>query len=210
MFSIKNLTHLYQQKTVLKVADWEGNQAEQWLLLGNSGSGKTTLLHILGALLKPSSGEVEVCNQHISSQKSGNLDKFRAMNVGFIFQKPHLIQSLSVLQNLLAAQYASGFNQDRAKCQQILERLDVHTRKHAFPSQLSQGESQRVSVARALLNNPKIILADEPTASLDDKNATRVIALLKEQAQQQGATLVIATHDSRVKELFDKQFVLGS
>lgn len=199
MITIKNLVHQYQQKTVLEVPELEIRQGEQWLLLGRSGSGKTTLLHILGGLLKASKGEVNIIGENLQTLSQSGMDRFRAKNIGIIFQKPHLIHTITVLQNLLMAQYMSRVKQNKNSCEEILRNLHLIEKKNAYPNQLSEGEAQRVSIARALLNRPAIILADEPTASLDDQNAGAVIGLLKEHALLHNATLVIATHDLRVK-----------
>lgn len=210
MLHIQNLQHLYQNKKVLEINDWQVSQGEQCLLLGDSGSGKTTLLHCIAGLLKPSKGKIFIHQQDLTQLKGAALDKFRAKNIGLIFQKPHLIQTLSVLQNLLLAQYAAGIRQDTKHCESVLMQLQLSHRKNALPKQLSQGEAQRVSVGRALLNQPQLLLADEPTASLDDKNALQVIELLKQQAKISQATLVIATHDRRVKDAFEKRLDLSS
>jgi putative ABC transport system ATP-binding protein len=205
MFSIHQVKHFYQENLVLDVPQWEVGQGEHWLLLGSSGSGKTTLLHILGGLLSPSQGSIHILQQELHELKGVKLDKFRAKNIGIVFQKPHLIATLSVLKNLLLAQYMAGIKQDKSLCEKVLHQLNLSHRKNALPQQLSQGEAQRVSVARAILNKPKIILADEPTASLDDDNAQKVIELLKQQAQNCQATLIVATHDYRVKTHFELQ-----
>lgn len=199
MFAIKEVIHKYGSKTVLQAPNWSANQGEQWLLLGNSGSGKTTLLHIMGGLLTPTLGTVQIAGQALDTLKGSKLDKFRAQNIGLVFQKPHLIQTLTVLDNLLLTQYMAGVKQDKTRCMQVLEQLGMHSHKKSYPNKLSQGEMQRVSVARAVLNSPKVLLADEPTASLDDHSTKQVIELLKQQAQAVNATLIIATHDQRVK-----------
>lgn len=209
MFQIQNLSFGYQKdKQIINIESWEATQGEPWLLLGNSGSGKTTLLHILAGLRKAKTGNIWIGKENIQELNGGKLDKFRGQNIGIIFQKPHLIDTLSVLKNLFLAQNMAGIKQDKSHCIDILQRLDIAEKKNEFPQKLSSGQAQRVSVARAIVNNPMLILADEPTASLDDKNAIQVIQLLKEQAQKQKATLVIATHDHRVKQHFDKQFQL--
>lgn len=208
MFAIQKIVHKYGDKTVLQAPDWEVSQGEQWLLLGNSGSGKTTLLHIMGGLLKPTLGSIKINSQDLQTLKGSKLDKFRAQNIGLVFQKPHLIQTLTVLDNLLLTQYMAGVKQNKARCLEVLEQLNMQHHKKSYPNKLSQGEMQRVSVARAVLNSPKILLADEPTASLDDQNTLQVVHLLKQQAQAVNATLVIATHDQRVKTEIDKVYQL--
>lgn len=209
MFRIQNLSFEYQKnKPVLGIENWQANQGEHWLLLGNSGSGKTTLLHILAGLRKAKTGDIWIGEENLQKLSGSKLDKFRGKKVGVIFQKPHLVDTLSVLKNLLLVQNMSGLKQNKSHCEEILQRLDILEKKNDYPKKLSSGQAQRVSVARAMVNNPMLILADEPTASLDDKNAEQVINLLKEQAHSQNATLVIATHDQRVKKRFEKQFQL--
>jgi len=208
MFEIKNLVHQYKKNTVLDLEYWKAEQGEHCLILGKSGSGKTTLLHILGALLKPTKGEVWVRENPIHQLSSAKLDKFRAKNVAFIFQKHHLVKTLNVLQNLKLAQYMAGFKQDDKVCKEILKELGLEEKIKSKPKQLSEGQAQRVAVARAVLNNPSLILADEPTASLDDVNAIQVANLLKKQAEKYNATLLIATHDQRIKDLFSKKLAL--
>lgn len=208
MFILKNVTHKYGDKTILQATDWAASQGEHWLLLGNSGSGKTTLLHIMGGLLKPTNGEVEIANQNLHQVNGSKLDRFRAQHIGLVFQKPHLIQTLTVLDNLLLAQYMAGVKKNKQRCLEVLTQLNMQHHKKSYPNKLSQGEMQRVSVARAVLNSPKVLLADEPTASLDDENTVQVIQLLQQQAQAVNATLVIATHDQRVKNEIDQVFNL--
>lgn len=203
MISIENVEHQYNKKTVLSLEKWEIEATSQWLLLGASGSGKTSLLHILGGLLRPSKGDVWMDDTDITVLKGAQLDKFRAKNIGLIFQKPHLVKTLTVFKNLQLAQYAAGISRNKKRCEEVLEALRLTDRKNAYPSQLSGGEAQRVSVARALLNEPQLLLADEPTANLDDENADQVIQLIKKQAETNQATLIIATHDQRVKNHFE-------
>jgi putative ABC transport system ATP-binding protein len=208
MFKLENIQHQYHQKNILNLKAWEAIQGEACLLLGNSGSGKTTLLHIMAGLLKPTQGRVTLAEVEVSALSQKQMDRFRAKNLGLIFQKPHLIPTLNVKQNLLTAQYMAGFGQNKRRIEEALSQLNVSQVMAKFPSQLSGGEAQRVSVARAVLHHPKIILADEPTASLDDQNALQVIDLLQQQALQYKATLVIATHDNRVKSHFEKFIIL--
>lgn len=204
MFEVAELRHQYQNQEVLNIPEWKVDKAESCLLLGNSGSGKTTLLHILAGIRLPSRGKIWVNGTLLSELNEAQRDKFRARNIGLIFQKPHLIATLNVSQNLLLAQYLAGLKQDKAQCKSLLEDLGLADKSKAYPHQLSQGQLQRVSVARAVLNQPALLIADEPTASLDDTNATQVIQLLKNQAEKWEATLLIATHDQRVKQHFTR------
>lgn len=208
MFRLLEIQHAYGKKNVLKIDEWNARQGEHWLLLGPSGSGKTTLLHVLGGLLKPTAGKYFIKEEELTTFSNAALDKFRAKNIGLVFQQAHLIQTLTVLQNLLLAQYMAGLQQDKKRCVQVLEELDIADKQYSYPKKLSQGEAQRVSVARAVINRPLLLLADEPTSSLDDANATQVIEMLDREAKNHEATLVIATHDQRVKEKFGLQWSL--
>ncbi len=203
MFRIDSLRHQYQQEEVLNLPAWEVQQGEAWLLLGSSGSGKTTLIHALSGIRLPSEGKIWIKDTLITALSEAQRDQFRAKNIGLVFQKSHLIATLNVLQNLVLAQYLAGLKQDKQKCMQILEELGLSGKAKAYPHQLSQGQVQRISVARAVLNQPTLLIADEPTASLDDENAAQVVALLQSQAKKWNATLLIATHDQRVKQHFE-------
>lgn len=202
MLKIEHLSHFYQEKKVLSIASWQWEQGEHCLVLGRSGSGKSTLLHILGALLSPTEGKVFFAETEITQLKGEKLDHFRAKNIGFVFQKPHLIQTLSVWDNLLLVPFLAKQKIDRSKAKSLLERLNVLHKQKDLPKNLSQGELQRISIACALMLSPKLILADEPTASLDDENATAVVELFKQVSSEINATLVIATHDQRIKNQF--------
>lgn len=199
MFSIQNLTHAYNGATVLNVASWQAEQGAQWLMLGPSGSGKTTLLHVLAGILRPTSGQVAVANQDLIALAPSALDRFRGKHIGIVLQRLHLIDSLSVLNNLLLAQYLAGEPQNASRVREVLTRLDLGDKANARPHELSHGQAQRVAVARAVVNSPKLLLADEPTSNLDDTRCMQVLDLLLTQAKACGATLVIATHDQRIK-----------
>lgn len=206
MFQIQHLKHQYSDRVVVSIDTMQVAQGEHVLLKGASGSGKTTMMHIIAGLLKPTSGKVTIGTTDITILEGASLDKFRGQHIGMVFQQTYLIKTLNVLDNLVLAQYMAAKKQDKKYCQSILASLNLsHVITH-FPEQLSRGEAQRVVIARALVNEPSIILADEPTASLDDKNAEAVIKLLIEQANKHNATLFVSTHDSRIAPYFDKVF----
>lgn len=209
MISIKSVSHQYGNDQGLSFADWQVNNGEQWLLLGQSGSGKTTLLHILTGLLQPTAGEIKINDTNLYALSSKKLDEFRGQHIGIIFQKPHLIKSLSVAENLLLAQSFAGLATDKNRIEEVLASLDMAHKKNAYPQELSQGQLQRVTIARAVINKPTLLIADEPTSSLDDKNAEAVLTLLKEQSELNKATLVVATHDKRVKDAFNLTYSLS-
>lgn len=210
MFSIHQLSHQYGSSQPIRFPDWEVSQGEKWLLTGTSGSGKTTLLHILAGLLRPTQGTVSIAGAQLYNLSGAAADRFRGRNIGLVLQKPHVLPTLNVEENLLLAQYFAGLRQDKTRIDQVLQTLQLSDKKKAMPATLSGGEAGRVAIARAVLNQPKLIVADEPTASLDDENCRKVIALLEQQAQACGATLMIATHDARVKAQFPQQLRLNS
>ena len=208
MLKIKNLTHSYDHQNSISYPDWEVNGGHNGLIIGNSGCGKTTLLHLIGGLMPPKSGVIEIDGDVLSEKKGNSLDQFRGSSIGIVFQKPHLIRSLTVRENLSLAQYLSNKRQDVSKIMKVLEDLGIADLAKRKVHQISQGQAQRVSVARAVINSPKLLLADEPTASLDDESCQKAIGLLKTQAEATGATLIVATHDHRVKNEFENQLSL--
>ncbi|MEX2240224.1 MAG: ATP-binding cassette domain-containing protein, partial [Burkholderiales bacterium] len=155
--------------------------------------GKSTLLHLIAGLLKPSEGTVEA-----------------ARPVGIVPQKLHLIASLTVAENLLLAQYLAGARQEPARAAQVLASVGLAERAAARPRELSHGEAQRAAVARAVMNRPRLLLADEPTSNLDDAHCAAALDLLETQAAECGATLVVATHDARARPRFEKRLELGA
>lgn len=208
MISLQNLSFHYGPQKRITFPDWEVMQGKHCLILGGSGCGKTTLLHILAGLRRHSEGTVTVAGEPLAALKGHQMDVFRGKNIGLIFQKPHLLGALTVQDNLLLAQYMAELPQDKQRIAEVLEALKLAERQQARVYELSQGEAQRIAIARAVLNKPKVVLADEPTASLDDDNSTKVLDILEEQAAMHGATLIIATHDKRVKDRFTHQLKL--
>ncbi len=209
MLITNNLKFSYQSsKSILTFPDIHCESGEHWLLLGQSGSGKTTLLHLLGGLLQPQSGSIRVGSTEIQSLSSAMLDRFRGKNIGIIFQKPHFISALTVEENMQIAQYLANETQDKNRVKALLESLNLGHKLKSKTSELSEGEKQRVSIARALINHPAVILADEPTSALDDVNCEEVVNLLENQAKEQNSTLIIVTHDTRLKSHFNNQITL--
>jgi lipoprotein-releasing system ATP-binding protein len=207
MLEAKNIEFHYNPQQKFNIPDIHLSQGEQLLILGKSGSGKTTVLNMLGGLLKPLKGEIKIDGTSLYSLKGASLDKFRGKNIGIIFQKPHILDPLTVLENLMLANYFSGTK--GVKNENLLKELGIFEKRNAKVNTLSEGEAQRLSIARALANSPKVILADEPTASLDDTNAAIVVKLLKEQAEKYNAVLIIVTHDQRVKDHISNQITIG-
>ena len=207
MISTKGLNFKYNEQASFSFPDINLDKDENLLIIGSSGIGKTTLLHLLAGLLESNSGSITLYGQDISKLNQHQTDKFRGQNIGIVFQKPHFVNSLTVKENLQLAQYL-GNKKDQNRIIDILSSLDILDKKNKKPKKLSQGEKQRASIAMAIVNSPKLILADEPTSSLDDENCDRVIKLLKKQASEFKAQLIVITHDNRLKKHFKKSIKL--
>jgi len=196
-------------REVLALERFEAAAGEHWLVLGASGSGKTTFLNLVAGLLRPSEGEIEIDGQPLAKLEGAALDRWRGRSVGIVPQKLHLVSSLDVLQNLLLAPYLAGLPVDQARALGLLGKLELKEKAGEKPHQLSHGQAQRVAIARAVMNRPKLLLADEPTANLDDANCFSSLDLLQNQARDCGATLIVATHDQRARARFEKRLELG-
>ena len=201
MIKTESLKFSYDGKKYFDFPDINLDSGENLLIIGNSGIGKTTLLHLLAGILKPESGSISFSGTDISKFSDTELDKFRGDNIGIVFQKPHFISSLTINENLKLAQYLSP-SKISGDAKKILESLNIKDKYQQKPNQLSEGEKQRASIALALINSPSLILADEPTSSLDDFNCNNVIKLLKKQAKDHNAQLIVITHDARLKKHF--------
>ena len=208
MLTTHNLTFAYADTKRFAFPDIRCADREALLILGQSGTGKTTFLHLLALLLTPKSGSVTINQTDLTRLTPAQTAAFRAANVGIVYQKPHFVSSLSVLDNLLLANYLAGKAQQKARARELAGQLGFADQLAKKTSQLSQGEQQRVSIARAVMNEQNVILADEPTSSLDDENANRVIHLLREQSEQIGASLIVVTHDQRLKDAFTNRIFL--
>jgi putative ABC transport system ATP-binding protein len=213
MITTQGLTHRYHSKkgvlsNEIVFPDLAVERGESFLLLGNSGSGKTTLLHLLGGLLRPLTGKIEIEKVDISSLSETELDRMRGRQIGFVFQRNHLISALTVKNNLLIAPFLAGEKQHEERVDLVLDELGLREKKNAMIFELSQGQAQRVAIARAIINKPSLILADEPTSALDDKNCDQVIELLNKVAMENNAALIVATHDQRLKSRLKNQIIL--
>ena len=209
MFSLTDVRHQYGGRQALSIDAWHAEQGSQWLVMGPSGSGKSTLLHLLSGTLRTQTGKVVVAGQDYSALSGTRMDRFRGQHIGLVLQRLHLVPSLSVEANLLLAQYCAGLPQDKQRVRGVLGELGLGDRGSDFPHRLSHGQAQRVAVARAVLNRPQLILADEPTSNLDDRNCEQTLNLLVDQATRCNATLLIATHDARLRERFVNRYVLA-
>ncbi|MBN9285095.1 MULTISPECIES: ATP-binding cassette domain-containing protein [Flavobacterium] len=209
MINTKDITFSYGKETAFAFPDIQCRDGEAILITGGSGKGKTTLLHLLGGLLRPQSGAIQVNNTDIGALSEKKLDHFRGENIGLVLQQSHFIESFSVLENVALASWLATGKQRIEKAKSLLKHLDLEKQMHKLPSQLSIGQQQRVSIARALINEPKVLLADEPTSSLDDENAFKVADLLDNLSKEFQSALVIVTHDSRLKQRFTNQISLS-
>ena len=199
MLSVRNLVAGYAGRAVAALPALELDAGDIALLLGPSGSGKTTLLMAIAGLAQALSGEVTIGKAEITSMPPAARDRFRGRAIGLVFQDLHLIPGLSTLDNLLLAPFASGLAQDRGRALGLLDELGLADKAHRPSETLSRGQAQRAAIARAMLIRPKLILADEPTASLDDDACAGVFELLSKAARETGAALLIATHDQRLR-----------
>ena len=214
LIAVENLEAGYDTSTgrqsVVKIGHLSIAQGEHTLLLGPSGSGKTTLLNVLSGLALPFSGKIVIDGTTLNALSGRERDKFRCQKIGLVMQRLHLISALNVENNLLLTQRLAGMAQDLNRVSAVLCALGIEHKAQKFPRALSQGEAQRVAIARAVLNRSPIVLADEPTSALDDANCDAAIDLLFAQAREHGATLVVATHDARIKHRFSRVHELAA
>jgi putative ABC transport system ATP-binding protein len=204
MLQTKNLSRERLNAKKLSFADFSLEKGEEVLLLGPSGSGKTTFLSIISGLLKPTEGAVLLHQKDVYEMPESVRDWQRGGMYGFIFQNLHLLPTLTVQNNILLAAKMAHKPEDVARLEHLLGSLGIVDKAQRKPHELSQGERQRVAIARAVFNSPEIIIADEPTSALDDENAQITINLIREQSTQTGASLLLATHDSRIVKGFQK------
>lgn len=210
MLRTRDLTYAYPGSPPLRFPDLDFARGESGLVLGESGCGKTTLLHLLGGLRRPASGRVEIDGQDLASMKGADRDRFRGRRVGIVFQTPHFARALTLAENLLLARRLAGETPDRSAVYEVLDRLGLAVKIDVKPGRLSEGERQRAALARAVINRPAVILADEPTSALDDRHTAAVADLLAERAGDIDASLVIVTHDARLKSRFPRSVGLAT
>ncbi len=203
MVRTNDLNFRYDRKgEMLHFPDIALNTGESLLILGKSGIGKTTLLHLLAGLLRPVSGKVMIGDTQINSLSHSQLDTFRGQNMGLVFQKSHAIRSLNVFENLQARLFFSKKSINTSAINALLEQLNLSETKKNKVNKLSEGQLQRLAIAMGVIHGPQLILADEPTSSLDDENCNSVLQLLQRQADKNRANLVVITHDMRIKPAF--------
>ena len=204
MLQTTDLSYQYLNSPKIVFPDIKAEKKSTLLIKGASGCGKTTLLHLLAGLISPLNGEIILNENKINELSASQKDRFRGQHIGIVFQQSYFIKSLSVLDNLLLSPYAGS----NSKAIQIAKRLDIQEFLSQKPNQLSLGQQQRVSIARAVMNTPQLILADEPTSALDDKNCKEVLNLLKQEAQVNEDALVIVTHDKRLDDSVNQSIEL--
>jgi lipoprotein-releasing system ATP-binding protein len=206
MLKATNITRNYNDLSVLKGVDIFVNKGEIVSIVGSSGAGKSTLLHILGSLDRANSGEIWINNERIDTLKEKELAKFRNLHIGFVFQFHHLLPEFSALENVCIPGWIAGTpkNELEARALELLKILGLQDRASHKPSELSGGEQQRVAVARALINNPDIVFADEPTGNLDSKHAQELHELFLHLQKTMGQTFLIVTHNEALAKMSDR------
>jgi len=209
VLEIRNLAHRFDDRVVLDIENWTVQRGGHCLIEGASGSGKSTLLHLIAGLMRPGSGKIVLEGQEVSNLSGQHLDRLRGQKIGIVLQNFHLINALDIRGNLRLAQSLAGAAPEIGRIDDLLERLGLAKFARRKPAALSQGERQRVAIIRAVLNRPVLLLADEPTSALDDRHAEAVLELLIKQADAAGATLLMASHDTRAKTHLPVGLTLG-
>jgi len=214
MIEVSDLSFSYDGINELNFPAFSCNKGGKLLLIGDSGSGKTTLLHLMCGLLRPLEGSITVSGQELGGMNDRKLDTFRGQELGIVFQQSHFVQSLTVEENLslpsLLSKKPISSSELKKRTQELLDRLGVGHKSKSRPKDLSVGEQQRASIARALVHYPSVVFADEPSSALDDTSTASVIKLLEEETAKAGATLIIVTHDSRLKARYNDRVELES
>ena len=189
---------------ILDVANFSVNQGEQMVLWGRSGSGKTTLLHVIAGITSADAGSIKIDGVDITSLSEAGRDRFRAAKMGYVFQTFNLLPAFTALENVLLGMTFARGRRDRDRAQQLLDRVGLSARTTHKPGALSVGEQQRVAVARALANRPRLLLADEPTANVDPSNQQNVVDLIRETCHEEKIALILVTHATEVADQFER------
>ena len=206
ILTLSGISKIYGDLKALDAIDLSVEEGEWLSIMGPSGSGKTTLMNIIGCMDKPSLGKIELAGQDISKLSSKELTIVRRDTIGLVFQQFHLVNYLTALENVMMAQYYHSMP-DEEEAMEALASVGLKERAKHFPNQLSGGEQQRVCIARALINHPKLLLADEPTGNLDEKNELLVMEIF-EKLHNAGSTIIVVTHDPEVADQAERMVVL--
>jgi len=206
ILELKDVSKVYGDLHALSHINLTVNEGDWLSIMGPSGSGKTTMLNIIGCMDTPSEGSVILDGVDISRESASGLTKIRRDKIGLIFQQFHLISYLTALENVMVAQYYHSMP-DREEAMEALEKVGLASRAHHLPAQLSGGEQQRVCIARAMINSPRILLGDEPTGNLDEENE-RIVVDLFHRLHDEGVTLIVVTHDPEVGDVAQRKIVL--
>lgn len=207
---ITDLTFTYPDGEAFCFPNVEVEKGQSLLITGPSGSGKSTLLHIMAGFLTPQKGDIQIDNQSIYQFSESARDAFRGKNIGMIFQQHHFVRSISALDNVVLAWMSAGLKPDVRLAKEVMGELGLASKLYDKPQNMSQGEQQRLSIARAMVKKPAVVLADEPTSSLDDENAHTVGKLLIDLTGNHNVALVVVTHDQRLKDVFPKSVSLAN
>ena len=212
MIELKNVTKVVrsgtEDLTILDAVSMTIPDGEFVAVTGASGSGKSTLLGLIAGLDAPTSGEIFIDDANVTSMKEDDLAQLRSEKIGFIFQSFHLIPSLTAFENILIPMEILGLKDAKARAAQLLVDVDLTNRGHHYPTELSGGEQQRVAIARAFANQPKILLADEPTGNLDSRNGSHIFELMTDLHSKNNVTLVLVTHDNHLAQKAQRQIVM--
>ncbi|MEM6809626.1 MAG: ATP-binding cassette domain-containing protein [Pseudomonadota bacterium] len=206
---VEDLRFGYGDQLTVDIDQFTLEQGQSVAVIGPSGCGKTSFLHLLAGLLRPQSGSVHLLGQDLAELRGASMDRFRGKNIGLVLQRFHLIKALTVRENVLLAGKLSRAKAGGDTVDALLQRLNIDAVAQHKPSMLSQGQAQRAAIARALVHKPPIVMADEPTSALDDEHATEAIGLLRDAVSEAGATLIVVTHDQRVRGMLDRDFDFG-
>ena len=209
ILDVEALTFQYDAHAVVDLERLQLGAKKSLAIIGPSGCGKTTLLHLLAGLLKPASGEIRILGRDITNMGGTELDRFRGQHMGMVFQRLYLLPALTVRENIHLAHRLARKPRASAWTDALLQRLELDKLADRKPRDLSQGQAQRVAIARALVHGPALVLADEPTSALDDDRAQQALSLLKETTAALNASLIVVTHDSRIRGQLDQEFAMS-
>ena len=207
--SIKDLKFSYGEEPLIDIADFQLAKREKVAVIGPSGCGKTTFMHLISGLVRPQQGSIKIRGQELAMLKEWEVDRFRGREIGIVFQRLHLLPAISILNNLLLAQRLARIPQDKSSAIDLLARLGIAEFADQLPGNLSQGQAQRAAIARAVIHKPALVIGDEPTSALDSGNAEEAIQMLTELSDSNGFSLLIVTHDERVRGAMDRVLPLG-